>query len=171
MSWSRSILRPYSRCNPATGGGGGSGASCSSTSTNGANSGFANCLAASCSASPVGGAATMMTASKPGCGEFVVQGLVLAQPVLEDGGGGPLDLDVLSDQQPVLGPIRDHQQTQAQDPGARAARSAALQNSNGLESTTGTLATQLFGFVGSLSLQALQVLGSHVARDVFARKA
>ena len=89
----------------------------------------------------------------------------------EDGGGGPLDLDVLSDEQSVLGLTGDHQQAQAQDPGARAARSAALQNSNGLEPTNGTLSTQLLGFVGSLSLQALQVLRSHVARDVFPRKA
>src|SRR4029077_13913093 len=42
--------------------------------------------------------------------------------------------------------------------------------SDGLEPTACTVATLLFGFVGSFTLQAAQILGCHIAGDVFARK-
>src|SRR5450755_1001491 len=45
-----------------------------------------------------------------------------------------------------------------------------LEDFNGFESTSRAVATLLFSFVGSLSLQALEIFGRHVTRDVFARK-
>jgi hypothetical protein len=66
---------------------------------------------------------------------------------------------------------RDHQQAQAQDRReARRPSRRALQNGTDLSPRFNAIATLLLGFVGSLSLQALQIFGRHIPGDVLPEK-
>jgi hypothetical protein len=80
-------------------------------------------------------------------GELGIQRGILAQTMFDDNRVRPLDLDANS------WPLK------------------SLQDSNRLESASSAVATLLFGFVGSLSLQPLQIFGRHVAGNVLAREA
>jgi hypothetical protein len=55
--------------------------------------------------------------------------------VFENDGVRPFDLDVLSDEQPILGSIGNDQQAQAQDRAVRSPWDAGSENVDGLGST------------------------------------
>ena len=93
-----------------------------------------------------------------------VERRLMSQAMLDDDGLGPIDLDVLAKQQPMFRALRDDQQ-------AHGRCRTVLQDSNRLESTRGAVTSLLLGFVGPLSLESIEIFGSHIAGNVFAGKA
>jgi len=110
-SRSRSILRPYSRCKPGTAAGSGLGASCSISSTMGCELGLGQ---QSGRQEPpraaVGGTSDDDDRVKTDGGKLRLERVVVAQSMFDEIRVRPLDLNVLSDQQPVVGAQpRSHQ--------------------------------------------------------------
>src|SRR5450631_611673 len=138
----------------------------------GANSARARSAAASISACVAGGAPTMTTASNPAAAKWSSNGVSSPKrcSTMTACGHSISTCFLTSSRYSARSEISSRRRLGRIVVTAAPPSFKALEDFDGLEATTRAIATLLLSFVGTLSLQALEIFGCHVARDVLARE-